>query len=88
MPTYKIKIEAEEIFKADNEEQAEEKFWEEVESTPQQTLATYLSDHLTKHEVCPHCETELEPKMFDVDGTNLSEHNTCPKCGYGSPALL
>ena len=39
-------------------------------------------------EFCPHCEIELKPKMHDVDGTNLQEADTCPKCGYGTPALL
>ena len=39
-------------------------------------------------EICPHCEIELEAKMFDVDGKNLSEHNVCPRCNYGTPSLL
>ena len=38
-------------------------------------------------ETCPHCDIELENKMIDVDGTNLEEHNVCPECGYGTPAL-
>ena len=38
--------------------------------------------------ICPHCEIELVSKMFDVDGTNLVEHNVCEKCGYGTPALV
>ena len=38
-------------------------------------------------EVCPHCEIELVSRRFDIDGTNLEEHNVCEKCGYGTPAL-
>ena len=38
-------------------------------------------------EICPHCEIELVSRMFDVDGTNLVEHNVCEECGYGTPAL-
>ncbi len=41
-----------------------------------------------KKEKCPHCNIKLEPKMVDVDGTNLEEHDICPECGYGTPALL
>ena len=37
--------------------------------------------------LCPKCDIELEPKMIDVDGTNLEEHLVCPECGHGSPAL-
>ncbi len=39
-------------------------------------------------EICPHCEIELVSRMFDVDGTNLVEHNVCEECGYGTPALI
>ena len=39
-------------------------------------------------EICPHCEIELVSRMFDVDGTNLVEHNVCEECGYGTPALV
>ncbi len=38
--------------------------------------------------LCPHCDTELESRMVDIDGTNLVENNICPDCGYGTPALL
>ena len=38
-------------------------------------------------ELCPHCETPLELKMIDIDGTNLEEQDICPECGYGTPAL-
>ena len=37
--------------------------------------------------VCPHCDTKLESKVIDVDGINLEEHEICPDCGYGTPAL-
>lgn len=36
---------------------------------------------------CPHCDVPLVSKMIDVDGTNLEEHEVCPDCGYGTPAL-
>ncbi len=39
-------------------------------------------------EACPYCDIGLVSRMFDVDGTNLVEHNICEKCGYGTPALL
>jgi len=40
------------------------------------------------NEICPHCETKLVSRIFDVDGTNLVEHNICEECGYGTPALV
>lgn len=39
-------------------------------------------------EICPYCEVELVSRMFDIDGTNLVEHNICEECGYGTPILL
>ena len=39
-------------------------------------------------EICPRCEVELVSRMFDIDGTNLVEHNICEECGYGTPALM
>lgn len=39
-------------------------------------------------EICPHCEAELVSRMFDIDGTNIVEHDVCEECGYGTPALL
>jgi len=39
-------------------------------------------------EICPHCEIELVSRMYDVDGTNLVEHDICKECGYGTPALI
>ncbi len=87
MPLFKITSPLEKIIQADNQDEAINNFFEEVESEPQQTLATYLNDNLKAEEICPHCEIVLEPKMIDVDGTNLEEHYVCPKCGFGTPAL-
>jgi hypothetical protein len=39
------------------------------------------------HQICPHGNSVLKYRMFDVDGTNLEECAVCLKCGYGSPAL-
>jgi len=87
MPTYKITSNLEEIIEADDQDEAINKFFKEVENEPQQTLATYLNDNLEAKEICPHCEIALEPKMIDVDGTNIQECMICPECGYGTPAL-
>lgn len=55
-------------------------------------VADTLSAHkrredIEETEMCPHCDEELEARIFDIDGTNLEEHEVCPKCEYGSPAL-
>ncbi len=39
-------------------------------------------------EICPHCEIDLVSRMFDIDGTNIVEHDICEECGYGTPALI
>ncbi|MEK7148679.1 MAG: hypothetical protein AAB770_02055 [Patescibacteria group bacterium] len=39
-------------------------------------------------EICPHCEVDLVSRIFDIDGTNLVEHDICNECGYGTPALI
>lgn len=47
-----------------------------------------INDQIVEVRVlCPHCEVELVSKMFDIDGTNLEEHEICEKCGYGQPVL-
>jgi len=50
MKKYTIKIRISEEIEAETEEEALEKFWEYVETTPQQTLQTYLSDHILVEE--------------------------------------
>ena len=47
-----------------------------------------LNDSIIITELCPHCGVKLHSKMIDIDGTNIEEHQICPECGYGSPALL
>jgi hypothetical protein len=47
MEKYKITISIEEEIEAENEEEAEKNFWEEIETAPQQTLATnYIAENL------------------------------------------
>jgi len=41
---YKIKINFETEREGDNEDEALESFWEDVESTPQQTISTWVND--------------------------------------------
>lgn len=38
-------------------------------------------------EICPHDNSVLVSRIFDVDGTILEEHAICLQCGYGSPAM-
>ena len=88
MPTYLVKINCEKIIVADDENQAEEKFFEEIESEPQQTVVSYICDNVEIEEVCPYCEEELKPKMFSADKTDLIEHKVCEECGFGTPDSL
>ena len=44
-------------------------------------------EKLSLVQVCPHDGSELEYRMFDIDGTNLEEHLVCLECRYGAPAL-
>jgi hypothetical protein len=83
MPTYKIYNTLETIIEAEDEDEAMVKCEEELVNANE-----CLENYSAIVEVCPECEIELEPKMIDIDGTNLVEHNICPKCGYGTPALL
>lgn len=39
-------------------------------------------------QICPHDNSLLVHRVFDIDGTNLDEHVVCLKCGYGSPSLM
>ena len=51
MKKYRIKIHIEEVVYANDEEEALEIFWQEVESTPQQTLASFIDEHTTVEEI-------------------------------------
>lgn len=86
MNTYKIKIKYENEIEANSEDEAREKFFSEMEENNEKT-DIFLDEHISIKEMCPHCGIELENKMIDIDGTNLEEHNICPKCGYGMPTL-
>lgn len=87
MKLFQIKIDIEESIEAENEQEAKVKFFEMIESEPQQTIPSFVDDNIKVLEMCPHCEIPLEMKMIDTDGTNLEEHAICPTCGYGTPAL-
>ncbi len=45
-------------------------------------IAFDLKNNLDDSKNCPNCDTKLEYKMFDVDGTNLEEFLTCTNCEY------
>lgn len=45
MKKYIVKTETEMIIEADNEDEAREKYWENIEGEPQQTMATYFEDN-------------------------------------------
>jgi hypothetical protein len=51
MKTYKIKVNVEREYKAKDEYEAQEMFWEEVEGTPQQTMGTFFTDNLSVEEI-------------------------------------
>lgn len=84
---YLVKLYIEESFDAESEEEAKEKFWEQVNGLKNKSLDVFIDESLDVSELCPHCDVPLKSKMIDVDGTNLEEHKVCPKCGYGTPAL-
>jgi len=83
---YVVQLSIKEVYYAETEEEALEQFTVELNSD-NQTLETYIYENIEVLELCPNCEIPLEFKMIDVDGTNLEEHNVCPSCGYGTPAL-
>jgi len=83
---YKIKIDHEDEIEANSEEEAREKFYLEMKRRNEKA-DTFLDDLISIKELCPHCGVELESKMIDIDGTNLVEHDICPECQYGMPAL-
>ena len=87
MRLFKIKIEYEDEIEANDEDEAYSKFYENANSG-NNDLPSLLDENITIKEVCPHCKTELESKMIDIDGTNLEEHTVCENCGYDYPALL
>ncbi len=38
--------------------------------------------------VCKSCgERAVVSRMFDIDGTNIVEHEVCLSCGAGTPAI-
>lgn len=86
MSLFKVKIEYEDELEAKDTEEAYNKFWES-QMTGNTDLLSFVDANTIIKELCPHCGTELEDKMIDVDGTNLQEHTVCEKCGYGYPAL-
>ena len=51
---YKITTHAEMVFEADSEDEAREMYWEDIEGTPQQTIATFFEDNTEVEE----CEEE------------------------------
>jgi hypothetical protein len=51
MKTYKITSTINEVILADDENEALEKFWNIVESSPQQNIGTYLADSLKVDEI-------------------------------------
>ena len=51
MKKYIVKIKYESsLIEAENDDEALEKFWEKVYSTPQQTLSTFISEYTTVEE--------------------------------------
>lgn len=38
-------------------------------------------------QICPHDNSMLKHRIFNIDGTNLEECAVCLKCGYGTPSL-
>jgi len=51
MKKFRIKINVEEIVYANDEDEALEMFWHEVESEPQQDLASFIDEHTEIEEV-------------------------------------
>ena len=47
LKNYLVEVNYKTIVKANNIDEAYEKFFEDVETTPQQTLQTFVSDNLT-----------------------------------------
>ena len=86
MKTYLLKINIEKTVKADDESEVLANLENEL-ADENDTLLNYFIDNSKIEEVCPHCETPLENKMIDGDGTNLEERQVCEKCGYGYPSL-
>lgn len=82
MPTYKIKIDLEEIVKADSEDEVLANF---ENSLTNESMYDYAWNEAEITEVCPECEEDLQTKMIDLDGTNVEERKVCEKCGYGYP---
>ena len=79
MPKFLITNSINKIIEAKDEYEAMIRFEEESNES--------LENYTEIKEICPHCEEILEPKMVDIDGTNLEEHFICPQCKYGSPTL-
>ncbi len=50
MKKYLITAKINEEIEANNKNEALEKFWETIENEPQQTVTSYLSDHLQINE--------------------------------------
>jgi hypothetical protein len=59
MPTFKIKIDIEEIVEADSEDEVLANF---ENSLVNESMADYAWNEAEITEVCPHCEIELKPK--------------------------
>ena len=51
MKKYKVKVDVEREYEAENEDEAQEMFWEDIENEPQQTMGTFFSDNLEVEEV-------------------------------------
>lgn len=79
MKEYVFKTEAFTVIKAENEEEAWEKFWEEIESQPQQNACNWIEDHtiLKEHIKLENDAIGAEPiqetEMHFLDEENKKE---------------
>jgi hypothetical protein len=72
MKKYKITTNIEEEIEAKDEEEAIETFWDNVESSPQQSIVSFLSDHIQIKELK---KEEKETKSNIVIELNNNERN-------------
>ena len=77
MKKYRIKIHIEEVVYANDEEEALEIFWQKVESTPQQDLASFIDEYTTIKEIK---KGESKNKRCDICRNKTNKVKTLVVC--------
>lgn len=81
MKLFQIRIDIKENIKAEDEQEAKAKFFEMIESEPQQTLGTFISERIQITEIPDEYDRVSQKPLSSEDAIDRAiEEGFCPHC--------